>query len=489
MFAKTLENVLLRLMQGADIAGADAQDMAARFDSLRGSALLPRGRENRSARLRSDEIANAVLGLAAHRPSWAATACNGLRRLQPLDGAAPARFREPSVRALLARLVTDEAARDAFVRIRLSMSESGVNFHGAVTAYFRLDGEVRPSTYVSDFAGSALAAGQAAYDVDRRHAPVSRDIVLSQPFFVELARAIAWSERLPAPDGDGSEYDADDAHRARMERLRIGPGAHVLNMAVETQAAWPRTETMITFDGVRLILMPPSRDTTTSIHVDLHGNRITSEAAQTLIRRFLSVLAWEDDQFAVLGYGWSGNPVPVAVPKSNLAFATAEPWLSPRRSAGEPRADRALAHYRAGVNADHAGLVSYAVLSFYKVLEIRFAKYDVLQKWIARVLPDVRAGHHDPELWTRFDLSRGEELPEAYIRKAYRTAAAHAATGQPSDEDESDELLRLATGADVLRALARKLMIEELRIDERLAAPPGVGILDDGAADVTGDGD
>lgn len=473
MFAKTLENVLLRLTKGADIAGVDAKDMEARFDALRGSALLPRGRENRNTRLRADQIANAVIGLVAHRPSWAAVACNGLSRLQPLNGAAADRFREPSVHALMTRLVTDEAARDAFVRIRLSMSESGVNFHGAVTAFFNLDGDIRPTTYVSDFAGSALAAGQAAYDVERRYAPVSRDLVLSQAFFVELARAIVRSERLPEPEGDGSEYDADDAHRARMDRLRISPGAHVLNMEVETQAAWPRTETLVSFDGKRLILMPPTQDTTTSIHVDLRGNRITSEEAQTLIRRFLSVLTWEDDQFAVLGYGWSGNPVPVAVPKSNLAFATADPWLGPLRSAGEARADRALAHYRAGVNADHAGLVSYAVLSFYKVLEIRFAKYDALQKWIARVLPDVRAEHHDPEVWTRFDASRGAELPETYIRKAYRTAAAHAATGQPSDEDESDELLRLATGADVLRALARKLMAEELRIDELLAARPG----------------
>ena len=474
MFAKTFEGVLLRLLNGADLTSPDAEDMSTRFEALRGSGLLPRGRENRETRLTPEHLANAIMGLAAQRASWAAVACGALARYRPIGGADPDRFREPTLRALIARLVSDEPARKTFVRLRLSTSESSKNVHGAATAYFEQDGVIEPTSYLSEFAVSARMNGQVAFDTERRFAPASRDLVLTRAFFDGVARAVASSANIPEPEGDGREYDADDAHRARMHRLQIRPTAHVLNMAVDTHAAWPRTETMITFDGVRLILMPPTRETTTSIHVDLYGNGITSEAAQTVIRRFLSVLAWEDDQYAVLGHGWSGNTAPVAVSKPQPMFATAEPWLPPRRSPGEDRANRALAHYRAGRNADHAELVTYAVLSFYKVLEVRFRKSDQISTWIAKVLPDIRASRTDDELWSRFDKERGAESPEDYIRRAYRLAAAHASIGRPSDEDDTKELWRLTTGADVLRQLARRLITEELHVPTLLAAEPSV---------------
>lgn len=473
MFAKTFEGVLLQLLSGADLTGPDTEDMSTRFEALRGSGLLPRGRENRETRLTSEHIANAIMSLAAQRASWAAVACGALARYQPIGGADADRFREPTLRALIARLVSDEPARKTFVRLRLSASESSKNVHGAATAYFEQNGVIEPTSYLSEFAVSARMNGQAAFDTERRFAPASRDLVLTRAFFDDVARAVAWEANIPEPEGDGREYDADDAHRVRMQRLQLRPTAHVLNMAVDTHAAWPRTETMITFDCVRLILMPPTRETTASIHVDLYGNGVTSEAAQTVIRRFLSVLAWEDDQYAVLGEGWSGNTGPVAVPTSKPMFATADPWLPPRRSPGEDRANRALAHYRAGRNADHAELVTYAVLSFYKVLEVRFRKSDQISTWIAKVLPDIRASHTDNELWGRFDKERGAESPEDYIRRAYRLAAAHASIGRPSDEDDTKELWRLTTGADVLRQLARALMIQELQVPALLAADPG----------------
>lgn len=481
MFAKSLERVLRRLLTGADLTGVDAEDLAVRFDALRGSAFLPRGRERRDSRLTSLQIANAVLGLTAQRPRWAAQACAVLARLQPIGGANAPALREASLRELIARLLDDETARDALLHLRLSVSESGQNAHGSATAMFQTPDGPRASSYVSGFATSALAGAQEAFDSERRFARASRDLVLNRRFFVELARAIAWSANTPEPEGDGSEYDADDVHRARMGRLRIGANAFVLNMAVDTHAAWPREETLITFEGIRLILMPPTRETVTSIHVDLHGNKVSSEAAQTVIRRFLSVLAWEDDQYAVLGDGWAGNSAPVAVSRPQQAFATAEPWLPPLRGPRDDRANRALAHYRAGCNAEHAGLVTYAVLSFYKVLEVRFRRKEQIPKWIVRNLDAVRTEYGREDTWARFDAARGEQSAEDYIRIAYRHAAAHASMGTPSDEDETQELVRLNTGADVLRALARKLLVDELGIEALLAdlpPPPASAAMD-----------
>lgn len=471
MYAKSLEGVLQRLLKGADFSWPDAEDLAKRFDTLRGSALLPIGRENRAQRLSAEQIANAVLSLTAPAPSFAALAAGALARLRPVGDLDPTLLREPTLHALLARLISDADARTRLVTLRLSVSENGVNSNGGARVIYDAGQQRGSTSYVSELATSALYAGPDAYDAEQRYAAVSRDLVLNQRFFSKLSREIEDSLLFDTPAGDGSEYDAHDAAKARMIKLQYRTTARFLNMSVDTHAAWPREETLVIFDGVRLVLMPPTKSTSTSIHVDLSGNRITSEDAQTVIQRFLSVLAWEDDQYAVLGHGWSGNPVPVPVPRSVPVFATAHQWFGPRRSAGQDKANRALAHYRAGCNALHAGLVTYGVLSFYKVLEVQFRQDDRMAKWIARALPALRTEPGSQDLWARFDTACGAEAPEAYIKSAYRLAAAHASTKTPSDEDEAGELSRLDTGAGVLRALARELMREKLGVDALLQAP------------------
>ena len=51
----------------------------------------------------------------------------------------------------------------------------------------------------------------------------------------------------------------------------------------------------------------------------------------TIINRYLSIMTWCDDQFSIAQDGWSGNPVPVAVPRRNLAFTTAQHWVFDRK--------------------------------------------------------------------------------------------------------------------------------------------------------------
>lgn len=57
-------------------------------------------------------------------------------------------------------------------------------------------------------------------------------------------------------------------------------------------------ETVINFEGYRLILMLPTREHVTSIHIDLVGQGITSEKAVSLINRFLTLMTWCDDSSA-----------------------------------------------------------------------------------------------------------------------------------------------------------------------------------------------
>src|SRR3546814_4969173 len=75
-------------------------------------------------------------------------------------------------------------------------------------------------------------------------------------------------------------------------------------------------------------------------------------------------MTWCDDQYAIAQDGWSGNPVPVAVPKRNLAFTTTYHWVFNRDIPVSEDVLRALALYREGRNAEQNFMISYAVLSY-----------------------------------------------------------------------------------------------------------------------------
>ena len=225
---------------------------------------------------------------------------------------------------------------------------------------------------------------------------------------------------------------------------------------------------LVQFDRYHLVLVPKTKEHTQSIHVDLHANRLTDREALTVTNRFLSVLAWCDDQFAVAQGGWSGNPVPVAVPKRSLAFATAQHWPLNRRISPSDEARRALALYREGRNAEETALVSYSVLSYFKIIEIRYHDGPKAKKWIASNFAVVSASaDDDPEL-KQFLAVCGSKAPEEYIYTACRLAVAHASIKRPSDADDVEEIRRLHSASYVLRQLARLMISQELGVSDQI---------------------
>jgi len=62
----------------------------------------------------------------------------------------------------------------------------------------------------------------------------------------------------------------------------------------------------VSFDGYQFVLMPRTKDKFNLFTIDLTGNRLDDSSATTVMRRFLSIMAWCDDNFATLGFGWSG---------------------------------------------------------------------------------------------------------------------------------------------------------------------------------------
>lgn len=94
-----------------------------------------------------------------------------------------------------------------------------------------------------------------------------------------------------------------------------------LNIGVENQVTWPRNETLVTFDRYSLVLLPKTKENVQFISIDLTANRLSEMEAITVINRFLSLMCFCDDQYAIAQDEWSGNPVPIGVPRRNLAFA------------------------------------------------------------------------------------------------------------------------------------------------------------------------
>ena len=333
MFAKDLEYLLAECCRQSDVSPVNAADIAARFHSLRGYGKLPRGRENRARRLSAAEIAAATFGLVPVNPNWAGHAAVILGDLRPVGGTGASFHGAANLTEAVEHLLTDRSARKGLLTLTLSVAERFTNSSGSATLAYK-EGEIRQrAAFVSKMAVSLLQPGaERFFEIDGLHAPVSRGVVFNRAFFDRVETAVARSVAFPGPPvGDGSEYNQEEALQARHRALGVRNHSRFLNVGVDTQVTWPKQEMLVRFDRYHLVLMPRTKEHTQSIHVDLRANHLTDREALTVINRFLSVLAWCDDHFAVAQGGWSGNPVPVAVPRRNLAFVTAQDWPFDRR--------------------------------------------------------------------------------------------------------------------------------------------------------------
>ena len=241
-----------------------------------------------------------------------------------------------------------------------------------------------------------------------------------------------------------------------------------MSIRVDNQVTWPKQDTLVEFDRYHFVLMPKTRDHIQSIHVDLTANRLTDREARTVIDRFLSVMTWCDDQFAVGQDGWSGTPVPVHMPKRELAFTTTHDWVFDRQIPSSDEGRRALGLYREAVNAQQNFMVSYAVLNYYKIIEIGYPQGAEARKWIGQTFPIISADKTLSDNLDRFLEACGNDSPERYIYKACRIAVAHASTQRPSDPDDAKEIGRLHNAAHMMRPLARHFIKTELGVSDSI---------------------
>jgi hypothetical protein len=297
---------------------------------------------------------------------------------------------------------------------------------------------------------------------------VVTETVFYAPFFRSIANELKREASAPpiALAIPPEDEDEETRKEERTKRLGILPNSQFLNLGVDNQVTWPADETPVQFEDYRLIMLPKTAEHTTSIHIDLSGQRISTEEAVTLINRWLSLMTWCDDQYAILQGGWSGNPVPVPVRKRDLGLITAHIWIFDRKIPALPEARKALAIYREGRNAEENYLISYAVLSYYKIVELKHRRKSETRIWFARNYEALKDDQTLADEIARFESSRGTEKPGDYLYRACRVAVAHANKPYSSDPDDSGELRRLHVAARILRALARRFIRDELGVSE-----------------------
>jgi hypothetical protein len=465
MFAKNIEILLYELCEKADISRGAFVDIPDRFNTLRSYGRLPRGREKRGQHLTSLEIAAAILGLVPVNPNWAGHAATVLSTLRPVKGAEPSIFDDWTLQETIAQIVENAEVRKCVARLNISGAETATNSNGYATLFYEITGVGRrvhygipPSHQISSEQGSRP---------EEIYSPVTREVAFNRKFFDRMALEIDRAKSWPVtPAGDGSEYDAEENQQLRYKKLGVRARSKFLNIGVDNQVTWPKEETLIKFDRYHLVLMPKTHDKIQSIHVDLITNGLTDAEAITVINRFLSIMTWCDDQFAVLQDGWSGNPVPVAVAKRDLAFTTTYHWIFDRKIPAREEARRALAIYREARNAEQNYMISYAVLNYYKIIELKYHGRGPVKNWFR---DNFEALSRDPQY--RDDMNRflkicGSQKPNDYIYESCRIAVAHSGKYSKSDSDDANELVRLHTAADIMRILARHFITTELKISD-----------------------
>ena len=469
MYARSLEFFLQRLSRTSDFGQEPLDAYERRFRSLRGCALLPRGRENRAQHLTEKQVVHAIFGIVATQSEQAGFTSIILSRLVPASNLLEPFRNLRNLADVVTLLLEYEPARNQLKKLSLSMAEAGVNSHGyAEFLYTDSKGELHQANFVNGSAGMATTANkETKIHPVARYAPISREIVLNKQFFKKLVREIDRSRHLKKPPGDGEEYSIEEAEERRRRKLGVFPGAHYLNIGVDCHVTWPEEEQLVKFGDYELVLMPRTKGKTTSVHIDIARYGLTPEEAMTVINRFLSLMSWVDDQYAIAQNGWSGNPIPVAVSKHELAFVTARPWLFDRRIPEAFEACRALALYREARNAQQNFIVSYAVLNFYKIIEIKLKKPDPIKKWMKGNFEIIQSTYPCDNVFKELDMVCGEETREDYLYNSCRIAVAHASHKSPSDPDDAQEIRRLHVAAESLRWIARHFIKEEMSIGDQ----------------------
>ncbi len=242
-------------------------------------------------------------------------------------------------------------------------------------------------------------------------------------------------------------------------------------VAVETRIPWPTVETSIHFDGHTLALRPGTSKLYPTVYVKYTPDtQQASAAAHSLLRRFLSALAWSGEE-AVRDVFAGGGGFPVQLGRSEELPKQHEPSTLPYRweppadhlpQPAEQRARLALALFREALGLEHNN-VPYAFLGFAKILNLVGSGKKQIE-WINGAIGTFK-DHFGSARLSEIQAS-GQDVGE-YLYGSGRCAVAHAANEPVVDPDDAADTLRLGSDLPAVKALARHFVEVELGVKTR----------------------
>lgn len=152
MKSKTLESLLAR-------ESGLYSDMVTRFQRLRDSSLLSKGRGRNAEYLTPEEVAAGILSVVAERPGYAAVTAIGLASLKPVGVPEDAFGGAPTLRMAIVRALEDDALRETLVEIRLGDSDPQASNATTAAIVYLVGDEVRTSYYIGATAVSQFFKG------------------------------------------------------------------------------------------------------------------------------------------------------------------------------------------------------------------------------------------------------------------------------------------------------------------------------------------
>jgi len=445
-------------------------DIDRRFETLRSYGQLPRERAKAAVRLSDQQIANCIMGFVP-APGWAGHVALVMGDLRPVGGAQSSFRGATNLRESIATALSSDEGCSSVVNIAFitDCGSTGDDYRATMTIHS--DGIRRRVHFVSKMAVSLLQPGaEARYDDESLRDFFARQFVVGQKFLTRLRRDVEVSRHLDLPlTTDWREYKSEEDRNAFHAKLGARPNSSFLNLHVDAGVAWPMEPTRVRFSGHHFVLFPKTDTNARSISLDLTHEKLSSDEATTLLHRFLSLLSWCDQQHAVLGFGWSGNPVPVPVSRREVGGTVMQNWIFERELPSDDDLLQRLAYYREGHNARHAGLVTFEVLSFFKVFETRVpsrrGQPNPTKEWIKSVSGPALSTLQDDAI-ARFEADRGDKSVDEYVYDNCRVATAHTSAAFPSDADSSPEIRRLYAAAEIVHALARHFIVAQYGLAE-----------------------
>jgi hypothetical protein len=280
MLDRRFESLLIAEVAKTDLAQRMPDDVPRRFDSLRGYRLLPTGRAKNVTHLTAAQMASAILSITTANPAFAGLAATTLSGLRPVGGI-DASFQQCStLGTAVESLLQDPRALDRILELRVSDSEIYTNSHGRGAITFSSRDITKTAYYVGHTALSLLRPGASQ---EFSHRSLISSVITETVFYASFFRSIAdeLKREASAPPipvvVPPEDEDEDTRNKDRTKRLGILPNSRFLNLGVDNQVTWPAVETPVQFEGYQLILLPKTAEHTTSIHIDLLGQRIGSE--------------------------------------------------------------------------------------------------------------------------------------------------------------------------------------------------------------------